>query len=75
MSGHCNADEMSLLTHISHATLDKAVLLYAMIKKKKVDAGWIILNNMIDSVKPTKILWFRAIITQLCSKTIVEVEK
>lgn len=30
--------------HTSHVTLDKVVLLYAMIKKKKVNAGWIILT-------------------------------
>lgn len=54
--------------------MDRAVQLYAMKQKKKVDAGWIILN-MIDSVKPSKALWFAAIITQLCTNARVEVEK
>lgn len=41
-------------THTSHITLDKAILLYVMIGKRKVDTSWIIYNNIIDSVKPFK---------------------
>lgn len=37
-------------TYTSHITLDKVILQYAMIGKRKVDAGWIIYNNIIHSV-------------------------
>lgn len=43
--------------------------------QNKVNAGWIILNNMIDSVKPSKALWFPAIIKQLYINVRVEVGK
>lgn len=41
-----------------------------MIVKRKVDARWIIYNNIIDSVKPSKGRWLPAIITQLCIQSI-----
>lgn len=44
------------IKNTSHVTLDRAVLLYAMVQKRKVDTGWIILNNMIDSMKLSKAL-------------------
>lgn len=50
-------------TLTSHATFDRVVLLYAMIQNIKANAKWIILNNMIDSIKPSKALWFLSIIT------------
>lgn len=40
--------------HSSHITLDRAILLYAMIEMRKVDVGSIIYNNMIGSIKPLK---------------------
>lgn len=46
-----------------------------MIDRTKVDASWIIHNNMIDSVKPSKGLWFTIVITQLCINDDVEVAK
>lgn len=57
----CN--KLILTMHTTHITLDKAILIYSMIEKRKVDVGWTIYNNMIDSIKPSKDLWFRAIIT------------
>lgn len=46
-----------------------------MIENMKVDAGWIIFNNMIDFVKTSKGLWFPAMITQLYINASVEVAK
>lgn len=38
------------IMHTSHITLDRATLLYAVIKKMRIDAGWIIFKNIIDSI-------------------------
>lgn len=46
-------------THTSHIPLDRAIMLYAIIGKRKVDTQWIIYNNIIDSVKPSKGLKFQ----------------
>lgn len=54
--------------------MDQAILLYFMVKKKKVDAWWIIFNNILESVGPTKGLWFPAIITKLCIQYGVKVD-
>lgn len=62
-------------THNSHITLDRAILLYAVIEKKRVDAGWNIFNNMIDSVKLSKGFLFPAMVTDLCINAEVEVVK
>lgn len=61
--------------HTSLVTLDRAILLDTMIEKRRVDASWIIYNNMIDYVKPSKGLWFPAVITQQCIDAGVEVPK
>lgn len=62
--------------HISHIPLDKAILLHAMIEKRRVDVGWIVFNNMVDSVKPSKSFSFPpALITQLCIDTSIEVTR
>lgn len=63
------------ITHTSHITLDSAILPYELIEKKGMNAGWIIFNNMINSVKPLKGLWFPAIITQLCINASVKVAR
>lgn len=42
------------ITHKSHVTLNRDILLYAMIEKKKVDARLIIFNNILESVGPNK---------------------
>lgn len=60
-------------TYTSYITLNRAILLYEMIKKKNVDIGWIIYNSMIDLV--TLWIWFPAIIAQLCIKSSVEAER
>lgn len=62
-------------SHTSYIALDRAILLYAMIERRKVDAPWIIHNNMIDSIKSLKGLWFTVVITQLCINDNVEVTK
>lgn len=46
-----------------------------MVEKKKVNVGWILYNNIIDSVGPTKGLWFPAIIKKLCIQSGVLVDK
>lgn len=61
-------------THTSQITLDRAILLYAMIEKRKVDAAWII-YNIIDLVKPSMGLSFPALITKLCINVRIEVTK
>lgn len=61
--------------HTSHVTLDNDVLLNAMIKKKSVDAGWIIFNNMIYKVRPSKALWFPTITIELCMEARVKTSK
>lgn len=38
-------------THTLHVELDRAILLYTMIEKKKPDAGWIIFN-ILELVDP-----------------------
>lgn len=67
--------KLILTTHTSHVTLDIGILMYAMIEKMKVDARWIIYNNIIDSLRPSKGLWFLTIITQLGIQSKVEVER
>lgn len=44
-------------------------------KKRKLDARYIIYNNIIDLVGPSKVLWFPAIITKLCTQYGVGNEK
>lgn len=44
------------ITHTSHITLDRAILLYAMIKKMNVVTGMLIYNHMLETVKPSKAL-------------------
>lgn len=61
--------------HTFHITFDRAILLYAMIWKIKVDAGWITYNNIINSVKLSKGLWCPPIITLLWIQSGVGVEK
>lgn len=46
-----------------------------MTKKRRVDANRIIFNNIIDSVKPSKALWFPVVIIELCTNVGVEVTK
>lgn len=60
-------------THTSHVTMDCVILFYEMIEKK-VDAWWIIYNNII-SVGPTKGLWFPTIITKLSTMLGVPIDK
>lgn len=65
-------------THSNHAHLlcnVGLILIYAMIEKKKADVEWIIYNNIINLVEPTKGLWFLAIITKLCTQFGVDLEK
>lgn len=72
----CQVDKEDIwATGNFHITLDRAVLLYAMIGKRKVVAGQIICNNIIDSIKPLMGLWFPANITHLCIQSDVEVRR
>lgn len=63
------------ITHTSYVTLDQAILLYAIIEKKKVNTEWIIYNNNIDSIGPNKGLWLATIITKLYAQSGVDNEK
>lgn len=63
------------IIHTSHVTVDRATLLMALIERENVDVGWIIYNNIIDSLGPAKGLCFLALITNLCLKARVKVEK
>lgn len=56
----------------SHVTLDRAILLYAMIEKKKVNARWIIYNNINTSVVPSKGRW---ILAKLYTHSRVSIDK
>lgn len=61
-------------THTSHITLDRAILLYAMIGKRKVDVRWII-YNIIDSVRSSKRYGFRLSSLSCASNLVWELRK
>lgn len=84
MSGHCTLWTLLFkliyirlipTTHTSYVTLDLAILLYTMVEKMRVNARWIICNNIIDSIGLTKGLCFLTIITKVYTQSRVLVEK
>lgn len=62
--------------HRSHVTVDRANLLHAMITKIKVDASLLIYNlMMLKVVKPSKALWFLALIRKVGTTAGVKIGK
>lgn len=52
--------------YTSKVTLDRVVLLFAIIKKIEVDAGHLTHNQILVVVKPSKGIWFLALIKKFC---------
>lgn len=52
---------------LDEGTLQLVRKFYTMVERIKADVGWIIYNNIINSLGPTKGHWFSAIITKLCT--------
>lgn len=59
---------MNPTSHVSNVTLDSAILLSSIVNRMKIDATRMIYNQVLESTKPSKGLWFLALITKICTK-------
>ena len=58
--------KMMPATHFSDLTVDKAVLIYAILRGMSIDAGRVIFDSIIHTVRNKLGLYFPSLITQLC---------
>ena len=52
--------------HYSDVTVEKAILVYAIVIGLSIDVGWVMFNSIIHTVKHKLGLYFPSLITQFC---------
>ena len=55
-----------LATHYSDVTVERVVLIYAILMSLSIDVGQVMFNSIIHTVKHKLGLYFPSLITQLC---------
>ena len=65
--------KMMPANHYSNVTIERAVLVYAILKGMSIDVGRVLFDSIIYTVKNRLVLYFPSLITQLCVEAGVRV--